>query len=204
MSDVLLISVALCTLATLGFAITSLYDIIKGAWFVSKGKEYKWQAFSAFTENKDWKSIIILGVVMCIGVWGAFRANADMVRSEYKEVEIQCDVCGSYFPEKYDTRDYFGSICPYCTNDEMDDLTQLRSGICVQCGSTYDLGRSSSEGLCDDCYWESHGECVNCGDYAEYALKDTNEEYWCIHCIGDAMQSKNVTRAIRNYIDYGY
>lgn len=198
------LGISLCMLLTAVFVVRFVYDVLKAAWCACRGKDIRWKVFEIFTDNDDWKSILIWGVVVCVGAYGFFQANTDMLRAEYEEAEVYCNICSTPFPEKYDTLFYDGSVCPDCSNRTFNTLVKRENGICVYCGEIYTLDRPLGTGLCDDCYQESHGECVNCGNYAEFELKDTYDEYWCIYCIGEAMQSKNVTRAIRNYIDHGY
>lgn len=192
--------IAFCMLATAGFAIAFIVDVLKSIWFVQKGKEYKWQSFAIFTDNKDWKSILLWSLALCIGVYGFFRAGSDSIRSEYDEPEVKCDICDSYFPEEYDTRDSWYTICPLCTNKEINDIVRLNTSICTICGNQYQLDRGES-GMCWDCYLDESAECNWCGNPAPHELTDGDGFFLCTECMGELMAEKSVMKAIWKVLD---
>lgn len=196
----LLLGISLCMLITAAFAVSFIIDVLKAAWFARKGKDYKWQSFGVFTDNKDWKSILIWGAVVCIGIYGFFWANADLIRSEYEEAEIKCDICGDYFPEKYDTRDSWSTICPYCTNREINEIVRMNVAVCSECGYQYEIAHIKN-GMCWDCYLDNSAECTWCGNPAPYELGDGTGEYLCLDCMGEAFGNSKVAKAIWKYLE---
>lgn len=200
MDKYIFIGMSLCMLYVAIFALSFVYDVVKASWYSFKGKEMKWSFFTLFTDETNWKYILLKGIIFCVGIYGFFLTNSELIRAEYHEVEVRCNICENYFPEKYDTRDSWDTICPYCTNKEINNLLHLKTGICEVCGWQYDL-LEGKHGMCWDCYLDISAECNLCGMPAPNECTDGDDLFLCTDCIGVLMTDKAVINAIRNYID---
>ena len=202
MSDYLYLAIPLCMLVTAIFAIRFVYDVLKAAWCASRGKEIRWKVFEIFTHNNDWKSILIWGAAVCVGVYGFLQVGSSMARSEYEEPEIKCASCATFFPEQYGIWGFDGDrVCPRCAQTQIHEQIQDQQ-------SMKESVETNGEYIPDIDYLEDYlvvekSECNWCGNYAPSDLYDQNGERICIDCITEALQNDKVARAIWNYIENG-
>ena len=97
MNTYLLVAISFCMLLTAIFAFGFMFDVLKVAWCIWRGKSHGgWKVFEVFTKCSDWKVIILLGTIICVGVYGFFTASIDIVRSEYESENDFCNLCGTY------------------------------------------------------------------------------------------------------------
>lgn len=200
MEKYLFAAVAFCMLFVGIFALSFVFDVIRAAWNIKKGKEYKWQSFAMFIDAKEAGTVLLFGAMLCIGVYGFYWAVSDSIRAEYEEPEIKCDICGSLFPEYYETRDSWYDICPLCTNKEINEIVRGNVAVCSICEIQYatDIGM---HGMCWDCYLDESAECNWCGDPAPYELAVNEDSYLCTNCMGELLKEKNVSKAIQKILD---
>ena len=195
------LGISLCMLLTAVFAVGFVYDVLKAAWCAYKGKEYKWKAFEMFTANDDWKTILIWGAVMCIGVYGFFQANADMIRAEYESNMIQCEYCSEEIPGRYIVDDFaYEEICPSCINHEIWEIRNQEAGVCYLCYELYIPNSYTGAGLCESCYEDNYRSCEFCGRDAPIKLR-INDVYYCPECLHELLTDENVLNAIQNYYE---
>ena len=111
------LAVAFCMLMTACFAVIFICDVLKATWCTLKDKPYKWKSFESFTNCKDWKVILFLGVMICVGVYGFFVASIDIVRSKYETEDEFCNLCETYLLKNDDSSKCYHDYvyCDYCS-----------------------------------------------------------------------------------------
>lgn len=111
---------------------------------------------------------------------------------------FSCYDCGDEFPDEYGVPLYSGNkVCNECAQ-----------GIIVsfQLSLKYALEDLEESGvyLTDyDFMMVSIAMCNHCGEWAPSVLRDTMDEPICFNCMNDAIQNKNVAKALDRYFEYG-
>lgn len=139
------------------------------------------------------KKILSLSIVIVLAV--------AMLCSCYQQEKIPmivCSDCSREFPEEYAVRLYSGDlVCNGCAQNIV---------VSVQISLKNALEDLENEGvyLTDyDFMMVATAMCNNCGNWAPAVLYDMNDEHICFDCINEAIQNKNVAKALNRYFEYG-
>lgn len=179
MKTYIYIAISFCMLITACFAVNFVWDVLKATWSALKDKPYKWKSFEAFTKCNDWKVILFLGVILCVGVYGFFVASIDIVRSEYETEDEFCNLCETYLlSDKDSSKCYHDYVyCDYCgepipeefafiTTDRDPKLFAENAALKATVHASLD-GNYMSQGDINKFFDEAYQEAYN------YALNNT-------------------------------
>ena len=182
------------------YALAVLNDLLQTILAKSKDKEYQWKSNGIFTDSQSLISVIVMTVMLISGVYGFYIAAEDSIEARFEQVEVKCDRCGSMFPEEYETRDSWDTICPHCTNKEINSMVRMETSICIVCERQYELSKGE-HGMCWDCYLDESAECNWCGNPAPHELTDGDGFFLCTECMGELMAEKSVMKAVWKVLD---
>ena len=131
MKTYVMLAISFCMLMAACFAVAFIWDVIKAAWFALKDKPYRWRSFEAFTKCKDWKVILLLGTIICVGAYGFFARSSDIVRSEYETEDEFCNLCGTYLLNDDDSSKCYHNYvyCDYCGADVPEEFVFISTEI---------------------------------------------------------------------------
>ena len=109
-----------------------------------------------------------------------------------------CAKCGREYLEEYTMRNFQGeSACPVCVQEQVAAFA-------------WGLDNAMTSLAEDGIYFTDYDfmlvaatMCNHCGEWAPAMLRDPVDEPICIDCMNDAIQNKNVAKALDRYFEYG-
>lgn len=200
------------------FGVGLLIDIAKTIVLKFRNKPYEWELQKLFAEtNSGWTCLllsatIVLGIFTMVERYGEAHSAETKQKYEYLIEEMEesepelkeCDFCFERFPEEYEFIDPNSgkTVCPNCVYEDYKEITSPGVGRCSNCGIFFNEKDSYGFGLCWDCAQKLITECQGCGEYT-YRWNYDRDFTLCPNCMGEAMESANVERAIDNWFEYG-
>ena len=181
-----------------GLAVMS--DLIQTVVAKFKKTDYSWQSPGIFTGAQSWVSALLMSAMLICGIYAFYVSAQDSIHAKYQSESIKCDRCQQMFPEEYETRDSWDTICPYCTNKEINEIIRLNVAVCSVCATQYDT-KNGKYGMCWDCFLDETAECVWCGSPAHPNLLMDNDEAICVTCASEILNDKQVAKAVWKYIE---
>ena len=129
----------------------------------------------------------IIAVLFLSGCSSSNQVITEPAMPEQTSEMISCHYCDRKVPEEYIYIEGDKEICPRCIYGDYKSILEHLS--------------KTPEVFSGDAIVLKKGECFWCGNPAPNTLRFVNDECFCVDCVTEIINDKNIARSIEKYLE---